>query len=674
MLSSSKIFRAMLSAIMVLMASNPVQAQLKVAFTPRFSDAVYGDFMMVGNNVLSTTATESYTGSSGNHNVTTVFVDIDNDNTTFNSSSANLTNPVTSSCVVFRKAYLYWSAADFEETNVSNEPNWNYNEVKLMLPGATTYTTVTADNVIFRGRAEHFVNDPYVCFKDITASVQALASPFGKYQVANVRTKKGSLNPDHTGSNVGTSGGWQIVFVYEGLDQQGRALLPAKHVTIFDGYANVTSSQNNYNINISGFQTPPVGSVHPELVFGALEGDRDLSGDRFQIRNVANAFVDMSTTNRPSDNFFNSRITADGTDFINRNPASTNTLGFDAGYFALTNTSNSIIANGQTSAVLRLTSNQETYGLFMLGFSIDVWAPEFEPILQTSTPTNVNAGDTISYTFQLDNNGNDDARNVVITRTLPPSVELVQPVSPLPAGVTYSYNAATRVLSFFIQDGLTDVVDPALNISYKTVVKDQCYFLESSCPYGIDAQLLATYTGVQNTQTQTTLSSSLLTPCGLGNGKANNTNLNQPAAADWSTAAGTLNRTVNCNDAQALAAAQSLFPTTTKCNFALDKISGPFVAVANACPLIGTYTNTWTFIDKCGRTSPEFTQVITVQDTTKPVITGVPQNSTVNCAGDVPAASIASVTATDNCGGPAGHHHRSTQELRSSPQRVDAQR
>lgn len=64
MLSSSKIFRAMLSAIMVLMASNPVQAQLKVAFTPRFSDAVYGDFMMVGNNVLSTTATESYTGSS----------------------------------------------------------------------------------------------------------------------------------------------------------------------------------------------------------------------------------------------------------------------------------------------------------------------------------------------------------------------------------------------------------------------------------------------------------------------------------------------------------------------------------------------------------------------------------------------------------------------------------
>lgn len=568
--------QALLSALFVFMYSF-ANAQLKVSFSPRYSDVVYGDVLTIGNNVLSTTATGNYTGSDGNHNVTTVFVDIDGDNTTFNSSSANLTSPIANSCITIKKAYLYWAAADFEEQNSGDEPNWNYNQVKLMLPGQNTYSTISADNTVFRGRAEHFVNDPYVCVKDITSSVQGLANPFGKYQVANVRTKKGSLNPDHTGTNVGTSGGWQIVFVYEGVILNNNAVLPAKYITLFDGYANVTRTQNNYDINISGFQTPPAGTVRPSIVFGALEGDRDLSGDNLQIRNTSNTFINISTATRSATNFFNSSITYNGSDFTNRNPASTNTLGFDAGTFTLPNSSNSVIANGQTSTVFRLTSNQETYGLYLLGFSIDVWAPELEAMLLTATPSSANPGDTISYTFNVKNNGNDDARNVVITRTLPESVDLVQPVAPLPAGVTYTYNPATRLLSFFVQNGLVDVSDPSFNISYKTVVKDQCYFLTTACPSNISAQMLATYIGVENTSTQTTLSSSALTICGLGNGLPNITPVNQPAAVGWATAANALNRTVNCNDAQALAAAQALAPVPAKCEFTLNKVSGNFV-------------------------------------------------------------------------------------------------
>lgn len=494
--------------------SSSVYAQLQVAFTPRFSDGVYGDFLTIGNNMLSTTPTGNYTGTDGNHNLTTVFVDIDSDTSTFNSSSANLTGPIAgTNCIAIKKAYLYWAAADLEEANPANEPNWSYNNIKLMLPGSATYTTYTADAVIYRGRTTHFVNDPYACFKDITAQVQALASPYGKYQVANVRAKKGTLNPDHTGGNVGTSGGWQIIFIYEGTEitSSGTSVLPAKYISIFDGYANVTSSQNNYNITISGFQTPPFGNIKTKIMFGSLEGDRDLSGDAFQIRNVANTFVNLSTSNRPTNNFFNSRITVEGSDFIDRNPASTNTLGYDIGYFSLSNPSNTIITNNQTSAVFRLTSNQETYGLYMVGFSTDVLAPDLNPLLQTSTPGTVNPGDTISYTFTVKNNGNDDARNVAITRTLPPEVELVQPVSPLPSGVTYTYNPVTRVLTFNIQNGLVDTADAPINISYKTVVKDQCYFLETACVTNTNAQLLATYIGVQNPTTQTTLSSNGLT-------------------------------------------------------------------------------------------------------------------------------------------------------------------
>lgn len=89
------------------------KAQVMATFTSRFSDAVYGDYLTIGNNMLSTTATGNYTGSDGNHNLTTVFVDIDADGTTFNSSGANLTGPIAgTNCVAIKKAYLYWAAAE----------------------------------------------------------------------------------------------------------------------------------------------------------------------------------------------------------------------------------------------------------------------------------------------------------------------------------------------------------------------------------------------------------------------------------------------------------------------------------------------------------------------------------------------------------------------------------
>lgn len=345
--------RIVLLLLIVCIIPNTVQAQLQKTFSLRYSENIHGDFLTIGNNMLSTNATANYTDNDDNQNLTSVFVDIDADATTFNSSSANLTAPsaLPSKCYTIKKAYLYWSAADFEDTG--NEPNWDFSQVKLMLPGQSTYTTITADDIIYNGRAAHFVNDPYACVKDITNSVKAISSPFGKYQLANVRTKKGTLTSDHTGTNVGTSGGWMIIFVYEGSETNalGVSTFPAKYISVFDGYANVTSSQNNYDITISGFQTPPTGNVSSKIAFGALEGDRALSGDKFQIKNVANNYVDLSTTNRSSNNFFNSRITVEGADFIDRNPASTNTLGFDAGYFTLSNPSNTIIKNNQTSAI-----------------------------------------------------------------------------------------------------------------------------------------------------------------------------------------------------------------------------------------------------------------------------------------------------------------------------------
>ncbi|WP_316633127.1 gliding motility-associated C-terminal domain-containing protein [uncultured Flavobacterium sp.] len=118
----------------------------------------------------------------------------------------------------------------------------------------------------------------------------------------------------------------------------------------------------------------------------------------------------------------------------------------------------------------------------------------------------------------------------------------------------------------------------------------------------------------------------------------------------WTTQAETLDVTIQCSDTEALASAQATFPVATdNCDGDVSNIiktSGQFVA-SQSCSNSGTYTNTWTVKDKCGNTSDTFTQVITLEDTTKPTFTGnLPADITVSCDA-VPTP--ATITASDNC-------------------------
>ncbi|MFQ6603797.1 gliding motility-associated C-terminal domain-containing protein, partial [Flavobacterium sp. C3NV] len=124
------------------------------------------------------------------------------------------------------------------------------------------------------------------------------------------------------------------------------------------------------------------------------------------------------------------------------------------------------------------------------------------------------------------------------------------------------------------------------------------------------------------------------------------------SAPTWSTSLASLNKTIECSDAAALTSAQALFPIASDlCDSDVSdivKVSGAFVASAD-CSNAGSYTNAWTVKDDCGNTSDSFTQVITIQDTTKPTFIGeLPTDITVSCDA-VPEP--ANVEATDNCNG-----------------------
>ncbi len=616
-------------------------AQIQEPFSVRYSETLNGDFTIVANNMISRTPTGNYNGPANNQDFNNnVYVDIDSDPATFNSSSANFTDPtIGGACVTIFRAFLYWAAADTEQPNGSdNQPNWNFNDVKLMLPGETTYTTVTADDVIFRGRTTHFSNDPYICVKDITTQVLALPDKFGTYQVANVEAAEGLMAHDQ---DVGTAGGWQIVFVYES------PTAPAKNITLFDGYAHVTNIVNNFDINFSGFQTTPGGNVNANIVLGALEGDRNLSGDRLQIRNVANNYVNITAPQRNANNFFNSRITDNNGDFTDRNPASLNTLGYDAAVFPLDNPGNSVIGNNQTSATLRLTSNQEIYGLYLLGLAVEVYRPSLNPLVitQTTGSNPANPGDILGFNFNIQNTGNDNALNVTLSTTIAPQATLLS-ITNLPAGATYTYDPVTGDLVINVADGTLDVGDPPIDIDMEIEINDECYFLEDDCTLSFDLQFTATYIGEQNPGQVISVSTADPNSC---TAVPYAVNINQPIV-NWATPAGALDATVSCDDPAALAQAQTLEPVPDKCNFILNKTSGPLVN--GSCPNTGTYTNTWNFTDACGVTIADYVQTITVTDNEGPTASNPPAINVV-CAGDIPAPDPAMVTdAADNCSTP----------------------
>ena len=128
----------------------------------------------------------------------------------------------------------------------------------------------------------------------------------------------------------------------------------------------------------------------------------------------------------------------------------------------------------------------------------------------------------------------------------------------------------------------------------------------------------------------------------------------------WVTAAGFLNRTVECDDATALAAAQALAPTATdNCdnNLVIVKTTGAFVSNGAPCTQSGTRTNSFTVTDACGNVvAAPFIQVITIVDTKAPVLTGtIPAGQTGinNCLSNAPVGpTVAAIAAlyTDACG------------------------
>jgi uncharacterized repeat protein (TIGR01451 family) len=320
---------------------------------------------------------------------------------TFDSSTGDVTIPAGATVLW---AGLYWGADTSKSTSVgpgpapAAAPNAALSsQVGFRLPGATGYTAVNASQVDTSTGAP----SRYSAFANVTSLVQGGGS--GTYAVANVQAGTGSDR----------YAGWCLVVVIHDSS------MPARNMTVDDGLVSVQSGSKPIGVQLSGFQTPPAGTVNTTLGVLAWEGDTDLTGDSLSLNSTV-----MSDAGSPANNFFDGAITNAGVNVTTRDPAYRNNMAVDA---ELVN-ANGVLPNNATAATVTFTTSGDTYFPAAIAFETQLYAPQIQSSKSVDDLTHpggpVEHGDTLRYTVSYTNTGQDTATNFVMT-------------DPIPAGSTY---------------------------------------------------------------------------------------------------------------------------------------------------------------------------------------------------------------------------------------------
>ncbi|MDY0142465.1 MAG: HYR domain-containing protein, partial [Bacteroidales bacterium] len=462
-------------------------------YTPgKFIYNVKGDFALVGNTNLTLA---SYGDNNSNNNLM-MYVDVDSDATTLNSSSANLNfsieNGADPNCSNIVYAGLYWtgrahnggnSPLTFSVTKGGVTVEFDKQKVLLKGPGASSYETVVANtNDIYYPVTNH--GQMYSAYAEVTDYVRQHG--IGNYFVGNVALREGY------GGSTGYYGGWGMIVIYENSKMDWR------DVTVFDGHAYVAGGVTaDYTIPVSGFNTTQSGDVNMKLGLIAGEGDRIIEGDYLQIRNHANTnWVDISHTGNDTDNFFNSSIFTGGN---SRNPNLLNNTGLDISMFDIPNAGNSVIKNNQTSVNFRYGTTQDTYTIFMLAMSVDAYipTPEAQTTIQsingvpylTGDPLVAQPGDEIEFTIDVKNKGTEPIDNSKLIIPIPFASSYVNSsiqtfFTPLPTPNNLYYNPSMGANGSIVWDigTLPLPVDPndlLGTLTYKIKVTEDCVILSN---------------------------------------------------------------------------------------------------------------------------------------------------------------------------------------------------
>jgi hypothetical protein len=325
-----------------------------------------GGSVVVGNTIIGKHKSKSFDSEkTSNDVINMVYVDVDVDPETFSSSSANVAFPDGSTKILY--AALYWSGLYPAEKSTmrlgkkrayykkKGDRQEAVDSVKIKL-GDQPYINIKGA-VIFdaKGKGKYRRDSPYVCRADITKYLKDTSLDSFTFTVANVRAVLGKLQG-------GSAAGWHLYVVYENLNSS------PKYFTTFDGFRQV--AKDPVEITFSDFQTKTLGAIESTLVMAALEGDIKIKSDQCAIFSKTDEkYIILQTPIREGDNFFKSSITIYSEMFLDRNPLSKNTLGFDLLKMKL---ADGLIANNAEEAKIRFKSKADRFYIYFTAFETEI--------------------------------------------------------------------------------------------------------------------------------------------------------------------------------------------------------------------------------------------------------------------------------------------------------------
>jgi len=401
-------------------------------FAPRFEGNVAGDFALTGNTVLSCSAVAGDLGASTCSSARRrVGQSLDNDDhlmrnlevpvgglpasKVFNSSSNTLEVPAGAHILY---AELFWSGSLLQDAgDIAASAPSKKNQV-LFAVGSQDCTnsidscqvTAEASDVV----QEMLGSDPgqYRASVVVTSALQkarwrsARDSWQSLITVGNIQTSQG----------VDKAAGWSLAVVYASAGHSMR------HVQVLGGFG-VIARRSGATVPLDGFLTPSTGDVASSVGVVAFDGDLGDATDSMYLRQDSGQTLIQDAQN-PELNIGNSTVSAGGilsqylTDVTPE--SSSNTFGVDADRLDLANA----LAHGSTSATLVMSSQQDTWYPVALAYSTelpsaDVTLEKFVSALSGATTTEVNVGDTLTYTIRARNEGNGPADQLVIRDVVP---------------------------------------------------------------------------------------------------------------------------------------------------------------------------------------------------------------------------------------------------------------
>jgi hypothetical protein len=358
--------------------------QDRAEFTRGKEFYIKGNATVIGNSILGKSSTKAFDKPDKiNDEFKMRYIDVDNDPTTWSSSTAALAIPEKSSIV---HASLLWTATYYGEKSGERlsdnalvykkleERAHNPQMIKLQPPngayiditGSLIYDGENAKNRTIKSRA------PYAYIADVTEILKGYYK--GDITVANVAATQGKMNG-------GSSAGWLLYVVFENETQ------PFQYITTYYGLESIKKEE--VEIDFGSFRSSENGELETQITIGALEGDSNLDKDQIRIYNPkSELFLPLGNKVRPSNNFFNSSITSGEDIVLSRTPSSKNTLGFDIAQVTLDQELNTTLANSSQGVKMQFITRGDHYFLFFTAFQTTVNEAYYsEKLIKQSTTT-----------------------------------------------------------------------------------------------------------------------------------------------------------------------------------------------------------------------------------------------------------------------------------------------